>query len=215
MVAHFFFFFFFFLLLTFSPIWFLPSHVPPLHFGKISHSSFIWLDCPHSLWLVCRLLRPSQHGRALIWCITTCWISRAWSAWAVAAASLVQRAARTFQRTRTMTVYGRLTLTGWGRFPVRAAAPTSPTRTKLPHLYYLTSFTLVCLFIYLIYFLLCFIYIFIYYIYVFSLACIKPHSLSSLCTYPNLSSLPRHPFHLLFWRPFTWSLGNSPFSVSN
>lgn len=114
--------------------------------GEISHSSLICLDCPPLPRLVCCLLWPSQHGRELIWCITMCWISRAWSVWAAAAASLGPRAARTFQRTRTMTVYGRLTLTGWGRFPVRAAAPTSPTRTKLPHLYYLSSFTLVYLF---------------------------------------------------------------------
>lgn len=110
-----------------------------------SHS-FLWLDCPALLWLLCCLFCPSQHGRALTWCITMCWISRAWSVWAAAAASLGPRAARTFQRTQTMTVYGRLTLTGWGRFPVRAAAPTSPTRIKFPHLYYFTSFTLVYLF---------------------------------------------------------------------
>lgn len=76
--------------------------------------------------------RPVQHGKALTSCTTTFWISPAWTLWAAVAASPGQRPRRIYQRTRIMTVYGRLTVTGWALFLVRA--PTSPTKTKpSPH----------------------------------------------------------------------------------
>lgn len=183
----------------------LPFHVPLLCFGGnlplFIH--FIGLSSPATagvppLSLDCLLWSP-QHGRALIWCIIMCWINQALSVWVVAAASLGPRAARTFQRTRTMTVYGRLTLTGWDRFPVRAAAPTSPTRTKLPHLYYLTSFTLVYLFN-----LFWCLFIILFIIFLSFLLPVLNLTLSSLCTYPNWSLLPWHLFCLLFWCPLMW-----------
>lgn len=74
--------------------------------------------------------RPLQHGKALISCITTFWINPVWTLWAAVAASQGLRPPRTSQRTLTMTVYGRPTVTGWALFPVRA--PTSPTKIKLP-----------------------------------------------------------------------------------
>lgn len=74
--------------------------------------------------------RRLQHGKALISCITTFWINPVWTLWAAVAVSQGPRSPRTSQRTLTMTVYGRPTVTGWALFPVRA--PTSPTKIKLP-----------------------------------------------------------------------------------
>lgn len=74
--------------------------------------------------------RPPQHGKALISCTTTFWISPARILWAAVAVSRGPRPLLTSQRTLIMTVYGRPTVTGWALLPVRA--PTSPTKINLP-----------------------------------------------------------------------------------
>lgn len=141
-----------------------------------------------------------------------CWISRAWRVWAAGAASLDPREARTFQRTRTMTVYGRLTLTGWGRFPARAAAPTSPIRTKLSHLYYLTSFTVVYLFnLFLRLFIFLFIIFMCFYLPVLNLTSCP------LCALIQMGPCCLDTFFAYYFDVPLCNipLGNMPFSVFN
>ncbi len=109
--------------------------------------------------------RPLQHGKALISCITTFWINPVWTLWAAVAASQGPRPPRTSQRTLTMTVYGRPTVTGWALFPVRA--PTSPTRIKLP-LTPLISSDFVFIWNYLfIYLMICHCNAYLFYLFVF------------------------------------------------
>lgn len=118
---------------------FLPSRLllllwPPLFVVGHFWSLFVLFPFAIHSWFdsSCATGRPVQHGRALTWCITTFWINPVWTLWAAVAASPGQRPRRTYQRTRIMTVYGRLTVTGWALFLVRA--PTSPTKTKpSPH----------------------------------------------------------------------------------